>query len=295
MREIKKLQNLPPRNAGDHKGSLGRVLIVACSPGMTGAGCLAALGAQRAGAGLITLALPNSLALVGEIFRPSIMSRGLPDNRNGVLSLEAAPEVEEMAKKADVCAVGPGLGMSDETAEAVRLWTRRLEIPLVLDADALNILARSRADLKAREAPAVITPHPGEMARLCGLESAREVQRERIGIASDFAREYGVVTVLKGNRTVVADGQRSYENQTGNPGMATGGMGDVLTGIVAGLIGGGMKCFEAACLGVYVHGLAGDRAAEQLSMTSLAPEDLLETLPKVFLDLEKRPFEFDPV
>ncbi len=295
MEEIKKLRNLPPRRAGDHKGNFGRVLIVAGSPGMCGAGCLAALGAQKAGAGLVTLALPEGSAPVGELFRASIISKELAAGAGGAISAKAAPEVLNMARTAaDVCALGPGLGRDDGTAEAVRMLTRKLQIPLVLDADALNALAEDSAALKERTAPAVITPHPGEMARLAGEKTATAVQGDRTAIAATFALGHGAVTVLKGHGTVVTDGERMYVNGTGNPGMATGGMGDVLTGMIAALIGGGLDCFEAASLGVFIHGLAGDDAAAGLSMTSLSPEDVLDTLPAVFARLERLGDVFEP-
>ncbi len=293
MKEITRLRNLPRRRAEAHKGDFGRVLVVAGSPGMTGAGCLTALGAQRAGAGLITLALPRSVAIVGEIFRSSIMSKALPDTPSGAISPEAAAEVLKMAKTADVCALGPGLGRSEQTGEFVQILARSLEAPLILDADALNLLARSPQTLKDRSFPTVITPHPGEMARLCGLDTARAVQRDRRAVAAAFARDTGTVTVLKGQHTVVADAERVYMNTSGNPGMATGGMGDVLTGIIAGLTGSGLEAFDAACLGTYVHGLAGDVAAERLGMTSMAPEDVLETICTVFARLEQLPPEFE--
>ncbi len=293
MKEITKLKNLPARRAEDHKGRFGRVLVVAGSPGMCGAGCLAALGAQKAGAGLITLALPAGSAMVGELFRASIMSAALADDACGTISLRALPQVENLAKNANACAVGPGLGTAQETIEAVWRWTRSLGLPVILDADALNALSRQTAALKAREAPAVITPHPGEMARLTGASTAG-VQADRSGVAAGFAKEYGVVTVLKGHRTVVADGERIYVNMTGNAGMAAGGMGDVLTGIITSMAGMGMDCFDAASLGVFVHGLAGDIAAAEVSRTSLAPEDLIEKLPEVFARLERGEEFFNP-
>jgi len=286
MEEIKVLQNLPPRQPDDHKGTFGRVFIVAGSPGMCGAGCLAALGAQKAGAGLITLALPAGSALAGELFRASIMSESLADNDNGHISVRAVEQVENGAKKSDACVLGPGIGTHDETTEAVWKWTETLSVPVVLDADALNALSRNTAPLKNRKAPAVITPHPGEMARLIA-GSVESVQKDRRGIAARVAREFGVVTVLKGFQTAVSDGERIYINMTGNAGMATGGMGDVLSGIIAGFLARGMDCFNAAALGVYVHGMAGDMAAARLSRTSLAPEDLLDALPNVFSKLEQ--------
>jgi len=294
MDKIKTLHNLPPRQAEDHKGKFGRVVVVAGSPGMSGAGCLAALGAQMAGAGLITLALPEGLALAGELFRASIMSKPLKESDSGGISLLAVPQVDKLSQNADVCALGPGLGREEETKEAVEIWVRELETTLVIDADGLNALIGKKEILKDRPAPTVITPHPGEMARLAGFENAENVQGDRTGTAAAFAREHEVVTVLKGHNTVVSDGDRLYVNQSGNPGMATGGTGDVLTGVTAALIGAGMEPFEAACLATFAHGLAGDAAAARRGMTSMAPEDILEAMPEVFSLLEGLGEQFEP-
>lgn len=294
MKEINTLQNVPARQEEDHKGKFGSVLVVAGSNGMCGAGCLASEGAQKAGAGLITLALPRRMAMVGELFRASIISKPLPETESGAISLLAVPEVDRLAKETDVCAIGPGMGREEETEESIEVWTRELAVPLVLDADALNALSERKEALKSRNAPALITPHPGEMARLAGLGNAGEVQKNRAGTAADFARDCNTVTVLKGHRSVVTDGERIYTNDTGNPGMAAGGMGDVLTGLIAAFIAQGMESFEAGCLGVFVHGLAGDRAAARLGRVSLSPEDLLETLPHIFLRLESLPGSFSP-
>ncbi len=294
MEELRKLKNLPPRRLNAHKGEFGRVAVVGCSPGMTGAGCLAAHAAQIAGAGLITLALPESLALVGELYRASIMSLPLTENENGVISLLAVPEIDQLAEKSDVCAIGPGLGQEPETAEMVTICTREIRKPLVIDADALNALSHEPDALKEREAPAVITPHPGEMARLIGLDGPAAVQEQRHTVAIDAAKKFGVVTVLKGYETIVTDGNTSYLNATGNPGMASGGMGDVLTGIISAFIGQGMSCLDAACLGVLVHGLAGDLGAEEAGQNALTPETLIKFLPDVMVRLEQLDNFFGP-
>ncbi len=295
MQTIDKLKNLPRRDTENHKGTFGRVLVIAGSTGMSGAGCLAAHAAQKAGAGLITLALPKGLNYVGEQYRASVMSHPLEETDDGALSLRAVPKIAELAQRMDVCALGPGLGSEDETQEVVEILVRELEVPLVIDADGLNALQKKTKVLLERSSPTIITPHPGEMAALAGLEGARAVQKNRRGVSTSFAKEHGVITVLKGHKTLVTDGNSIYVNMTGNPGMATGGMGDVLTGIIAALAGQGMGCLAAACLGVFVHGLAGDIASEKQSMTSNSPEDVIETLPKVFLQLEKTASVINPL
>lgn len=277
------LPALAVRAPDGHKGDYGHVLVVAGSPGMTGAGCLAARAAQRAGAGLVTLALPAGLGLVGEIAVGSIMSMSLPETVDGSLGMAAGRAVVDVADRFDAFALGPGMRTAEETCRMVRLLAWELARPVVIDADGLNALAGRGADaLRDRTAPTVLTPHPGEMARLLGLASAAHVQADRQGLASELARQTGTVVVLKGSGTVVTDGQRLVVNTTGNPGMACGGMGDLLTGLIAGLICQGLEPFDAARLAVFVHGLAGDVAAGRQGELSLIPEDVLDALPEVF-------------
>jgi NAD(P)H-hydrate epimerase len=276
--------SLPDRDTDAHKGDFGHVLVVGGAPGMTGAARMAARSAQLAGAGLTTLALPAGLSLVGELARASIMSMALPDTPDHFLGLRASLAVLNEADSFDVCALGPGLGRAPATRAMVRRLVEELRIPMVLDADGLNALSGNLRPLEHREAPIVLTPHPGEMARLTGAESPGEIQKDRRGMAVRFSRRYRCVLVLKGRGTVVTDGELCWINETGNPGMAVGGMGDVLTGLIAGLMGQGMAALEASRLGVYVHGLAGDRAAEQEGMASLSPESLMKQLPRVLAE-----------
>ena len=287
MPERQGLARLPERRRDAHKGDFGHVLVVAGSPGMMGAGCMAARAAQRAGVGLVTLALPRSLNLVVEIALTSVMSMPLPETVDGVLGLDAACRVLEQAGRFDVFAIGPGLGRAEETQRMACRLVRRLQGPVVVDADGLNALAADLDSLRHRRAPTILTPHPGEMARLTGAANAAQIQADRTGAATGFARKHRVIVVLKGYGTVVTDGERVCVNETGNPGMATGGSGDVLTGLTAGLLCQGLEPFAAARLAAFVHGLAGDLAAARLGEVSLIPEDILECLPEVFRALER--------
>jgi NAD(P)H-hydrate epimerase len=277
---------LPERARDAHKGNFGHVLVVGGSPGMTGAARMAAESAQLAGAGLTTLALPAGLGPVGEMGRASIMSMSLPDTPEHALGLRAALAVLASADKFDVCALGPGLGRGPATRAMVRRLVGELELPLVLDADGLNALAGDLSPLDQRRAPIVLTPHPGEMARLTAAASSAQIQADRKGTALRFARKHDCVTVLKGRGTVVTDGDRCCINETGNPGMAVGGMGDVLTGLIAGLLAQGMVGFEAARLGTFVHGLSGDLGGELEGEASLSPEFLMECVPEVLTEMD---------
>lgn len=253
-----------PRSPEGHKGTYGHVLITGGSRTMSGAGLLAARAALRAGSGLVTWALPEELLLPMTGAAPEIMLQPVTAAIGGVWNEASVRKVLELAEKRDVMAVGPGLGrFPGDSVWIRRLWEESTQ-PLVVDADALNALADAEdfKDWKPRSADTVLTPHPGEMARLTGKATA-DVQRDRIGTAMEYALQHGVTLVLKGARTVIAvpDGQ-VYVNVTGHPGMATGGTGDVLTGMIAGLLAQGLSGPQAAALGVRLHGLAGERAAE---------------------------------
>lgn len=282
MRTIDHLPVLPARAPDAHKGDFGHVLVVAGSPGMTGAACMTADAAQRAGAGLVTLALPEGLNLAAEVKLTSVMSMPLPQTGSGALGLKAGVRVLECADRFDLIAIGPGLGREEETFRMVTSLVGKLEPPLVIDADALNALAGETQALKQRKSATVLTPHPGEMMRLAGLSSVEDVQSNRCGEASRFAKEHNVVLALKGHGTVVTDGERLYVNPTGNPGMAAGGTGDVLTGLVAGLLCQPLDTFGAVQTAVFVHGLAGDLAASDKGQLSLTAEDLFDQVPRAF-------------
>jgi len=268
------------REPDGHKGTYGHVLLAAGSLPMSGAGLLAAKAALRAGCGLATWALPAALLppLLGAV--PELMLAPVADGGSGAWNPAAANEVLRLLEARDVLAVGPGLGrFPGEGAYLRALWEGAAR-PLVVDADALNILAASGfAAWPRREAATVLTPHPGEMTRLTGLTTA-EVQRDRLGVARGFAAEHGVTLVLKGARTIVAapDG-RVFVNVTGHPGMATGGTGDCLTGIIAGLLAQGLDAVQAAALGVYLHGRAGERAAAlRANPASMLAGDILDAM-----------------
>jgi ADP-dependent NAD(P)H-hydrate dehydratase / NAD(P)H-hydrate epimerase len=277
-----RLPKLPERRADAHKGDFGRVLVVAGSRGMVGAACLSASSALRAGAGLVKLAVPKSVWDIAAAKLTCVMTAGWPETADGMFAERAVDALAAEAKWATVVALGPGIGRSGETAGFVRRAVKALELPLVLDADALYHLAGQSDLLAARKAPTVITPHPGEMANLTGTDVSG-IQADRVKAASSFAKHARVVCVLKGAGTVVADGTHTYVNTTGNPGMATAGTGDVLTGVIAGLIAQGLSAFDAAALGVYLHGLAGDLAAHKRGTHALIATDLLESLPNAFL------------
>jgi len=273
---------LPERHANSNKGDYGRVLIVTGSTGMTGSGCLASMSALRSGAGLVYAAVPASLAGIygSNLIEPIILP--LEDSGKGSLTAKSIPGILEIMERMNVAAVGPGLSVTDDIKEIVREIITHAAIPLILDADALNALSSDVSILKKRKAKTVLTPHPGEMARLTGI-SIDKIQKDRISTARGFSQEYGTVLVLKGSRTVVAlpDG-RVFINPTGNPGMATAGTGDVLTGIIAGLCAQGMDAADAAVAGVYLHGLAGDFAASELGMYSMVAGDIIKYLPEAF-------------
>lgn len=271
---------LKPRPPHTHKGDLGHVLVLAGSEGLTGAAALCSLGALRAGAGLVTLGIPKSLNDIMEVKLTEVMTKPLPETKARSLSLQALPEILDLIERVDAVALGPGLSQQPETKRLVQQLLPRVTKPLVVDADGLNAMAEEPKVLSRLTLPIVVTPHPGEMGRVIRL-SAQDVQRDRERIAKEFAVKYNVVVVLKGHRTVVSsfDGP-VFINDTGNPGMATGGCGDVLTGVIAGLLGQGLSLFDAARLGVYLHGLAGDMAAEEIGEVGLIASDVLDRIPE---------------
>jgi NAD(P)H-hydrate epimerase len=246
---------------------------------MVGAGCLAAEGTLRSGAGLVWLASPAGVVPVTAAKLTCVMTRALPQTAEGTVSRGALPDV--LQSPCDVLLVGPGLGRHPETDLFVRDLVRAAPVPLVLDADALNAIAGRVETAAGRTAPTILTPHPGEMARLMDRTVA-EIEANRTGAAEELARRIGAVVILKGAGTVVSDGGRTRVNETGNPGMATAGSGDVLSGVVAGLLGTGFDSMDAAALGVHIHGLAGDLAAEGLGEISLTASDILDHLPLAF-------------
>lgn len=270
---------LPLRFKNSNKGDYGKIFIVTGSVGMTGAGCLTAGAALRTGAGLVYIGVPSKLTSIYDTLVLESVTVPLEDNNTGYLSRNCIAQILERLKRSTAAAVGPGLSTSDDTVEIVGKIIESAEIPVVYDADALNAISRDVSVLKKLKTKCIITPHPGEMSRLGGI-TIEEVQNNRVEVAREFAAKWNVVTVLKGSRTIVADPDGEvYINTTGNPGMATGGTGDVLTGIITGLSAQGLKPLEAAVAGVYLHGLAGDNAAKIKGEHGMTAGDLVAELP----------------
>jgi len=276
---------IPRRRPDAHKGDFGRVAVIAGAVGYTGAAALSSMAALRMGAGLVTLGVPASLNDILEVKVTEVMTRPLPETSARTLSMAARDPALAFAHGADVVIMGPGLSRHEETMSVVRDLIAAIDRPLVLDADGLNALGGDPAPLKSRKAPTICTPHPGEMGRLLGV-STDEVQGDRLGVARRAAGELGCIMVLKGARTIIAtpDGQVRV-NPTGNPGMASGGTGDVLTGMIGGLLAQGPAPFDAAAAAVFFHGLAADRAAEQKTEPCLIAGDIIDFLPSAL----KRP------
>ena len=274
---------LPGRPRDGHKGTFGSVLVVAGSVGYTGAAALASMAALRCGAGLVTLGVPSSLNDVLEAKVTEVITRPLSETDARSISTEAVPLVHELLESADALAIGPGVSRHPETAAAIREVVNAASVPCVVDADGLNAL--SLEDLGKRDAkgPLVLTPHPGEMSRLCGRTVA-EIQAARSEIAREVAAAAGATVVLKGASTVVADPDGElYLNPTGNSGLATAGSGDVLTGVIAALLARGTAGLKAAALGAFVHGLAGDVAAEKRGEMGMVAGDVLEAVPEALV------------
>ncbi len=282
---------LPARPPDSHKGHYGRVIAVAGSEGMMGAGKLVCASAYRAGAGLVRHAAPDSLLDIAHSGSSEVMVTPLPDGGTRRFVPDGLEVLHEAYGWADVVAIGPGLGLEEDTAEffAGALQQEDEKKPLVLDADGLNLLAGSPGLRKKWAGPVVLTPHPGEASRLLGTGTT-EIVADRIGAAVELAKRYAAVAVLKGAPTIIADeGRRAALCPLGNPGMASGGTGDVLTGVIAGLLGQGLMPYSAACFGVYLHSLAADLAALDLGEWSLLAGDILNYLPVAFGHIEAYP------
>ena len=271
---------LPARLPSGHKGTYGHVGVIAGSVGKTGAAALAARAALRVGAGLVTVATPASVNDTLEAKLLEVMTVPMPETKARTLAPSGLDQLVAFTNARSAVAIGPGLTTHPETAELIHALITRLEKPSVLDADALNALAGRPALLAECKVPLILTPHPGEMARLEGQATPQSVNADRIGTASRFAQQRGVILVLKGARTVVAhpNGQVAI-CPTGNPGMATAGTGDALTGIIVGLVAQGLNAWDAARAGTYLHGLAGDLAAASLGIAGMTAGDLIERIP----------------
>ncbi len=287
---IESVPSLPPRASDGHKGRYGTVLVIAGGRGMAGAAGLCGASALRSGAGLVRVAVPAEVQPTVASFEPSYMTYPLPDDDEGMIRLETSlPVLTRLVAAADVVALGPGLGQSDDIRGLVKWAVESTDKPLVIDADGLNVLAGEMEVLSRLSRPVILTPHPGEFSRLAGVDIAT-VQADRIEQAVRLAaRSPNLVVLLKGAGTVVTDGRRVYVNTTGNPGMATGGAGDVLTGVIAALIGQKLPAFDAAQLGAYMHGLAGDIARDQNGEVGLIAGDIVDALPDAFYHASQEP------
>lgn len=278
MKELnheKVLSILPDRDPFAHKGNFGKILLLCGSRGYTGAAALAAMGALRSGAGLVFLGVPESIYAIEAVKLTEAIVFPLPEE-GGKLSAAAVPEILERLPKLDAVLIGPGLGQSKGTLAVVKGVIEQFSGPVVVDADGINVLAAHKDILRGRTGPTILTPHDGEFARLGGV-----IGSDRAAAAVAMARELGCIVLLKGHETVITDGTAIYINHTGNPGMAVGGSGDVLSGIIVSLLGQGIAPLEAAACGAWLHGAAGDLCAAQMGQYGMLPSDMVSVLPRL--------------
>jgi hydroxyethylthiazole kinase-like uncharacterized protein yjeF len=278
------------RDRQAHKGHFGHCLVIAGSTGKTGAAALSANSAMRAGSGLVTLAVAESLHSILEMKTTEVMTVPLPDSNSGHLTSSAFPAIEKLLDGKDALAIGPGLGRRPGTTALVQTIVESVSLPLVIDADGLNALAEDITILRRKKsADVILTPHPGEMARLLGT-SIPDVEAIRISVAQEFARNFGVFLILKGARTIIASPTGiAAINGSGNPGMASGGMGDVLTGIIVSLLGQHYSAWDACRIGVYIHGYAANLVADQKGEIGISASDVQEMLPLAYNKLINAP------
>jgi len=283
MQQIENIPGLNPRAADAHKGDFGKVAIIAGSIGMSGAAALAGRSALRAGAGLVRVAVPKSVLPIVASIEPSFTTVPLAEDGTGRISAKATNAILDIAGKNDVLAFGPGAGTSSELRSVLEALIGQEKLRLLIDADGLNNLSGIKNWPDKVKADLILTPHPGEMKRLWAGLFREPLASERQEQAAQLAKCSGTIVTLKGAGTVVTDGEKVYVNKTGNPGMATAGSGDVLTGVITALAGQGLSNFDAAVLGCYIHGLAGDIAAEKTGQISLIATDIIDALPDAFL------------
>lgn len=269
------LSILPDRDENAHKGDFGKILLLCGSRGYTGAAYLAAMGALRSGAGLTFLGVPESIYAIEAVKLSEPIVFPLPDEV-GKLSVAAIPEILERLPQMDAVLIGPGLGQSEGTFQVVRSVLENAACPVVLDADGINVIAPHKDILRGRTGITILTPHDGEFGRLGGV-----IGDDRSAAAAEMARELGCILLLKGHRTVITDGKTTYINHTGNPGMAVGGSGDVLAGIIVSLLGQGIAPLEAAACGAWLHGAAGDLCAAEIGQYGMLPGDMVSALPRL--------------
>lgn len=279
--EIKRLNHdavlslLPDRDPWGHKGTFGKVLLLCGSRGYTGAAYLAAMGALRSGAGLVFLGVPECIYEIGAVKLNEPVVFPLPDT-DGKMSAQAIEEICERLPQTDAVLIGPGMGQSPDTLAVTCAVLRSAQCPVVVDADGINVLSEHRDILRGRKYPTILTPHDGEFRRLGGIIGA-----DRMESAAELSRDLGCIILLKGHETCITDGQTGYVNQTGNPGMAVGGSGDVLAGMIVSLLGQGLASLEAAACGAWLHGAAGDLCAEEIGQYGMLPTDMLKALPRL--------------
>ncbi len=283
MQIIENIPKLKPRAVDAHKGDFGRVYIIAGSIGMSGAAALAGLAALRAGAGLVRVATPKSVLPIVASIEPSFTTVPLAEDSAGRISAKAIDTILNLAGENDCLAFGPGVGVSNALCSVLETLIRQEQLRLIIDADGLNNLSRIKDWPAVSRAKLILTPHPGEMKRLWSGLFRPTLPSDRRSQAAQLANKTGTIVVLKGKGTIVTDGKKLYVNKTGNPGMATAGSGDVLTGVIAALCGQGLDNFDAAVLGVYIHGLAGDIAAEKVGQVSLIATDIIRALSDAFM------------
>ena len=269
------LNILPDRDPFAHKGKFGKLLLLCGSEGYTGAAALAAMGALRTGAGLVFLGVSRSIYAIEAVKLTEPVIFPLPD-QDGKLSASAIPEILDRLPKMDAVLIGPGLGQSPGTEAVVQAVLENTPCPVVLDADGINVVSKHMDILRGRTGATILTPHDGEFARLGGVTGG-----DRVAAAEAMAKELGCVMLLKGHRTVITDGGTTYINHTGNPGMAVGGSGDVLAGIIVSLLGQGISPLEAAACGAWLHGAAGDCCAAEMGEYGMLPTDMLNVLPRL--------------
>lgn len=269
------LELLPDRKPDSHKGDYGKILMLCGSRGYTGAAALSAMGALRSGAGLVYLGVPESIYAIEAVKLTESIVFPLPDE-GGKLSSCAADHLSSLLDSMDCVLIGPGLGKSSGTAFVLRWIIQEAKCPVIVDADGINLLAEHKDILRGRTTPLIITPHAGEFVRLTGKEIA-DRQQESVALA----KKLGIVVVLKGHNTVITDGESGFINLTGNPGMAVGGSGDVLAGMIASLIGQGLMPLEAAACAVWLHGAAGDLCQKEIGQYAMLPSDMLNALPRL--------------
>lgn len=265
---------LPCRKRDTHKGDYGKILLLCGSRGFTGAAALAAMGALRSGAGLVYLAVPESIYTIEAVKLTEPVVLPLADEK-GMLSEEAIPAIRELLPKMDAVLFGCGSGLGQGPKKILEFLLREWEKPLVLDADGITLLAGNIDLLRGRTSPVILTPHDGEFLRL------KPTDRERIGQTVEMARRLGAIILRKGYRTLITDGECCWENTTGNPGMAVGGSGDVLSGVIVSLLGQGLSAPEAAACGAWLHGAAGDLCAREMGEYGMLPTDMLDRLPRL--------------